>query len=256
MEAESGSSRLSQAEQERYAWQMSMPDFGESGQLKLKNSSVLVSRIGGVGGTVALYLAAAGVGRLVLAHRGNIEPGDLNRQVLMTTPALGTSRVLSAKAQLQALNPHVDVESHNENIGPGNAEALVAQADIVVGAAPRFEERLSLNKAAVRQGKPLVDAAMYEWSARLTCVLPGVTACLECLYPEAPPLWRREFPVIGAVSGAVAAMAAVEVIKLLLGFRTPLAGHSLLIDLSGMQFRQVANKRRKQCCACADSPAK
>jgi molybdopterin/thiamine biosynthesis adenylyltransferase len=241
---------LSDEERARYEWQLDTPGFGEEGQERLKGSRVLVSRVGGVGGAVAYQLAAAGVGKLVLAHAGNVRLNDLNRQLLMTTAGLGRPRVELAPTRLRELNPHIEVETVNENVSEANAERLVAGVDLVVGCAPLFEERLLLNRAAVRQGKPLVDCAMYDLDLQLTTVLPGRSACLACLYPEPPPLWRRRFPVFGAVSGVAGSLGAVEAIKLLAGLGEPLAGWLLLCDLGDMSFRKVRLARRSDCPVC------
>src|SRR4051794_14797724 len=119
-----------------YDWQMWVPGFGEPGQRKLKAASVLVSRVGGLGGAVAQYLAAAGVGRLVLAHAGDVKPSDLNRQTLMTHDWLGRPRVESAARRLRELNPRVEVVAVPENVSDENAGRLVGLADVVVDAAP------------------------------------------------------------------------------------------------------------------------
>jgi molybdopterin/thiamine biosynthesis adenylyltransferase len=241
---------LSLDEQARYQWQMWMEGHGEIGQRKLKGTSVLVSRIGGVGGTAAYYLAAAGIGKLVLAHAGAIRPSDLNRQILMTTPALGGARVDSAVARLRELNPHVEIETVAENITDENAERLIANVDIVVDAAPLFTERHAMNRAAVRLGKPLVEAGMYDYDAQITTVLPGRSPCLACLWPNDPPHWKREFPVLGAVSGTVGALAATEVVKLVTGVGEPLAGRLLTMNLRSMEFRTLAIERDPKCRVC------
>ena len=233
-----------------YAWQMTVPDFGEEGQRALKGASILVSRCGGVGGAAAYYLAAAGVGRLVLAHAGDVRPDDLNRQILMTHDGLGKPRVESAKQRLRELNPRLEVETVAENVSEANAERLVRGVDLIVDAAPLFSERLLLNREAVRQHKPLVDCAMYELEAQLTTVLPGQTPCLACLYPQEPPAWKRQFPVFGAVAGTIGALGAMEAIKVLAGVGEPLAGKLLLCDLRQMVFRTVAISRREDCAVC------
>ncbi|MFO0929020.1 MAG: HesA/MoeB/ThiF family protein [Gemmataceae bacterium] len=248
-----GESPLSDAERERYGWQLPVSGFGEAGQRRLKAATVLVARVGGVGGSAAVQLAAAGVGRLILAHAGALRTDDLNRQVLMSTAAVGTSRVEQAARRLRELNPHVAVETVAENPDEGNADRLVARADLVLCCAPLFAERLALNAAAVRQGKPLVDCAMYELEGQVTTVLPGRTACLACLYPEPPPLWQRRFPVFGAVAGTVGSLGAIEAIKWLAGVGEPLAGRLLLCDLADMTFRRVAIDRRADCVACGSS---
>lgn len=241
---------LTAEEEERYEWQLSVRDFGLEGQRRLKGATVLISRVGGVGGSVALQLAAAGVGRLILAHAGNVRLNDLNRQLLMTTASLGRPRIESAEHRLHELNPHVVIETVNANIDADNAAELVQRCDVVVSAAPLFSERLFMNREAVRQQKPLIDCAMYETEGRLSTVIPGTTPCLECLYPEPPPNWKRQFPVFSAVSCAVGSLAAMEVIKLVAGLGTPLAGRLLLCDFLDMSFRSLPISRREDCAAC------
>src|SRR5262245_6654739 len=136
---------LTADERDTYAWQMSVPGVGADGQRKLKAASVLVSRIGGLGGVAAYELAAAGIGRLILAHAGNIKPADLNRQLLMTHDAIGASRVACAARRLRELNPRVEVVAVPENVSDANAERLVGMADVVIDAAPLFAERYALN---------------------------------------------------------------------------------------------------------------
>jgi molybdopterin/thiamine biosynthesis adenylyltransferase len=241
---------LTDADRERYQWQLWVGGFGEEGQRRLKGASVLVSRCGGVGGSVAYQLAAAGVGRLVLAHAGNLRLNDLNRQLLMTADGVGTPRADLAARRLRELNPTIEIEPVAENVSAANVERLVGSVDLVAACAPTFAERLLMNGAAVRQGKPLVDCAMYELQGQLTTVLPGRTPCLACLYPVEPPHWKREFPVVGAVAGAVGCLGAMEAIKVLAGLGEPLAGHMLLCDLADMTFRKVALKRRPDCPVC------
>jgi molybdopterin/thiamine biosynthesis adenylyltransferase len=242
---------LTAEERERFEWQLSVPAFGEEGQRRLKGATVLVSRAGGVGGTVALQLAAAGIGRLILAHAGNLRRNDLNRQLLMSTEGIGTPRVEMAERRLRELNPNVAVETVAENISEENVERLVAGCDVVVSAAPLFSERMLMNRAAVRHGKPMVDSAMYALEGRLTTIVPGKSPCLACLYPEPPPHWRREFPVFSAVSSTVGSLAAMEAIKLIAGLGQPLAGQLLLFDLHVMRFQTVAIARRVDCPVCA-----
>src|SRR6266536_3037716 len=159
---------LTNADRAIYEWQLSVSGFGEEGQRRLKNASVLVSRVGGVGGTVAYQLAAAGVGRLVLAHAGNVRPDDLNRQLLITHDWIGRPRMDLAPRRLRELNPTLEVLAIAENVSEENVGRLVGEADLVVSCAPLFRERLLMNCEAVRQGKPMVDCAMYELEGQLT----------------------------------------------------------------------------------------
>jgi molybdopterin-synthase adenylyltransferase len=241
---------LTDEERAVYEWQIWVEDFGEAGQEKLKGASVLVSRVGGLGSVVAYELAAAGIGKLVLAHAGNIKPSDLNRQLLMTHAALGTPRVASAERRLKELNPRLEVVPVNANLSRENALELVGQVDLIVDCAPLFEERLAMNEAAVRQSKPLIECAMYDLEANLTTVIPGQTPCLACLFPQPPPAWRRDFPVFGAVSGTVGCLAAMEAIKVLAGFGTTLAGEMLTFDLRRMKFSKRRILRRAGCSTC------
>ena len=195
---------LSEVDRRTYGWQLDVPGLGEAGQAKLRAATALVSRVGGLGGPVSLSLAAAGVGKIILAHGGDLREDDLNRQILMAHEELGKPRVAAAAETLRRFNPGIEVEAVPENIGEGNAAALVGRADIVFDCAPLFEERFLMNRECVRQGKPLIDSAMFSMEGRVIPIVPGKSACLACLYPEMPPHWKRRFPVIGAVSALVA----------------------------------------------------
>lgn len=243
---------LTDDERATYEWQMWVDDFGESGQEKLKASSVLISRVGGLGSVVAYELAAAGVGTLVLAHAGNVKPSDLNRQLLMTHSALGTSRVQSATRRLHDLNPGLKIVAIDQNINEQNSAELIQQVDLVVDCAPLFAERFAMNSEAVRQNKPVIECAMYDLEASLTTIIPGKTPCLACLHPEVPPEWKREFPVFGAVSGTVGCMAAMEAIKVLAEFGEPLAGIMVTTNLRNMTFSRRKIQRRPHCKICGN----
>jgi molybdopterin/thiamine biosynthesis adenylyltransferase len=241
---------LTPEERAIYEWQMWLPGFGEEAQRKLKSASVLISRVGGIGGLVAAQLAMAGIGKLVLAMGGKVQARDLNRQLLQSHDRLGKPRLESILSRLRDLNPRTELIGVSENISDANARDLVAQADVVVDAAPLFEERYALNRAAVALGRPMVECAMYALEAQLTTFLPGRTGCLACLHPGPPPEWSREFPVLGAVSGTVACLGAVEVVKLITGIGEPLAGTLLTMDLGTMQFRRHRIGRVASCAVC------
>jgi molybdopterin/thiamine biosynthesis adenylyltransferase len=243
---------LTVAERAACEWQLGVSDFGEEGQRKLKGASVLVSRLGGLGGVVAYELAAAGVGRLVLAHGGTLKPSDLNRQLLMRHNALGQARIDIAAKSLTALNPRLEIVAVPENVSEANATELVGRADVVVDCAPLFEERFAMNDACVRLAKPMVECAMYETEAHITSFKPGKTGCLRCLYPEKPDDWQRRFPVIGAVSGAVGCLGAMEAIKIIAGLGEPLFNRLLTCDLRAMSFNSVRLRPRVDCTVCGE----
>jgi molybdopterin/thiamine biosynthesis adenylyltransferase len=240
---------LTDSERERYAWQLNIPGHGEDGQRKLKAATVLISRAGGVGGTAALQLAAAGVGKLILAHAGLLRLNDLNRQLLMRTDRIGRSRLETAQDTLQRLNPGVEVIAVEENISTRNAENLVSAADVVIDAAPLFEERLALNAASVLLKKPMVEAAMHGMEFLVTVFHPDHPGCLACLCPEPPAWWRRRFPVFGAVSGVAGSIAAMEAIKLITGIGEPIIGRMLAGDLGAGRVRTV-ELNRSECAVC------
>lgn len=241
---------LTDEERATYDWQMTVPGVGEDGQRRLKAASVLVSRVGGVGGLVAHELAAAGLGKLILAHAGSLRPGDLNRQLLMRHAALGTSRVACAAETLRALNPRGEFVAVADNVNAANARRLVEQADVVVSCAPLFEERYLMNEWAVRLGKPYVDCAMYELTGQISTTIPGASACLACRVPAPPEDWKRKFPVFGAVAGVVGCIGATEAIKLICGIGAPLTDRLLAFDLREMRFRVFRTKRRTDCPVC------
>lgn len=238
-ESESPLPDLTAADRERYAWQLDVRGLGESGQQRLKQASVLISRVGGLGSVVAYELAAAGVGRLILAHAGNVQASDLNRQILMTDDWVGRPRIESAARRLRQFNPTIEIVAVEENLSADNADALVEQADLVVDAAPLFQERLAMNDAAERQGKPVIEAAMFEMEASLTVIHPPETLRFRELVPDVPAGWKRRFPVLGAISGTVACLAATEAIKLITEIGDPLKNRLLRMDLRTMRFESI-----------------
>jgi len=231
---------------------LSIPEFGVAGQEKLAAATCLISRCGGLGGPLAYNLAAAGIGKLIIAHAGNVKPADLNRQILMTHDGIGKSRAESIARRLGEFNPHMQVEAIDENINEDNAARLVGRADVVFDCAPLFSERFLLNRECVGQGKPMVEAAMFAMEGQVTTIIPGKGPCLACLYPETPPQWKRQFPVFGAVSALAAAAAAIEGIKLIAGFGELLNGTLLYFDSRNMKFQRFSIPRRPDCPICAN----
>ncbi len=242
---------LTPEESERYEWQMWTPGYGEAGQLKLKAATALISRVGGVGGTVATQLAAAGIGHLILAHGGDLRRNDLNRQTLMNTERIGQPRVLQAADRLREINPNVQVTTVPHNISPANSPTLLAAADIVISAAPLFEERLAMNAAAIQLRKPIIHCAMYDMEATVLVTLPRQTACLACLTPTAPSWWKRQFPVFGAVASAAGSIATIEAIKLIANLGEPSAGTLTALDFRTGHVRRVQVARDPACPVCA-----
>lgn len=243
---------LSDQDRSIYEWQLDVPGFGEEGQEKLRNSTALVSRVGGLGGPLCFSLAAAGIGKLVIAHGGDLRLDDLNRQILMSWDGVGKSRSDSIEETLRRFNPNIELQVVPENVSEENVEIFAAGVDIIFGAAPLFEERLLLNREAVRRRIPLIDSAMYNLEGRIIPVIPGESPCLACIYPEIPPNWKRRFPVIGAVSALAANIGAMEGIKFLTGIGEVQSGRMIYFEAASMNFQKIKLKRNPQCAICGD----
>jgi molybdopterin-synthase adenylyltransferase len=244
---------LSPDELIRYARQIGPGVLTNAGQRRLKNSTALVSRVGGMGGPAALALAMAGVGRLIIAHGGTLISPDLNRQILGCEYCVGQPRADHFADYLRSMNRFVTVEVVDHEPDDTEAVALARQADVVLSCPPTFAERLRLNCAAVAAGVPFIDAAQWGMTGTLVAVAPGQTACLRCLYP-AEPEFEEFFPVVGAISMAVGAMAALEAIKILSQTGKPLFGRLWMIDGQQGRSSYVDLRRDPNCPCCAAAP--
>lgn len=242
---------LTDWDRDKYRRQIQIAGFGEEAQRRLKSASALVTRVGGLGGPTALQLAAAGLGRLVIAHGGSVTPSNLNRMVLVRGDGVGRPRAAQMRETLLRFNPDCEVVAVPEHATEGNVSSLVAQVDVVCDTTPRFEERLLLNRECWRQGKPMVDSGMNGMEAQLTTLIPGQTPCLQCVIPEVPDWWDPlGFGVLGAVPGALGALTALEAIKVLTGYGTPLAGVLLTFDAEDLTFARYRIHRRPDCPVC------
>ncbi len=242
---------LSHGERDRYRRQMILPGFTEDHQKRLKNSSALIAGVGGLGGTAALYLAAAGIGRLVLAHAGTVTLSNMNRQILMKN-RIGKSRVVQAKETIREMNPDVDIDIYDERITERNVGTLIGATRIALSARPNFEERRTLNKACIENNIPMVEAAMNGMEGYIFNVIPRVTSCVHCVFPEDDPSWKElGFPVLGAVSGMLGCIMALEAIKLLTGYGKPLFSEMLMYNTLDMDFKKLRVPRNESCEICA-----
>lgn len=247
---------LSEREVERYRRQLMVRGFDLKHQEMLRNSTALIAGIGGLGGTAALYLAVAGIGKMTLAHYGRLTRSNMNRQVLMRDDWIGKTRVDQAKRTINGINPDVEIEIHDQRSSEDNIESLLTSVDLAISARPNFRERRVLNGACVEKGIPMVEAAMNGMEGYLFNVVPGETPCLHCLYPEDDPAWEElGFPVLGAVSGALGCLMAIEAIKLLTGYGKPLASQMLVFNTFDMEFRKVKIRRDTRCEVCGEKNA-
>ena len=240
---------LTPEELERYDRQIGPGVLSVEGQRRLKGSTALVTRVGGMGGPASLMLVMAGVGRVIIAHGGTLISPDLNRQVLGSEEVLGKPRAPDFAAYLRTMNRFVQIEAIDHEPDDDEAVELARRCDIILSCPPGFEERLRLNRAAVSAGIPLVDAAQWGMTGTLLVAAPGKTACLECVYPSPPP-FEELFPVVGAISSAMGSLAALEAIKILSGTGEPLWGKMLTYDGYHGRCTTIQLARRRDCACC------
>lgn len=245
---------LSPAEWERYARQLGPGVLSREGQVRLKRATAFLTRVGGMGGPAALALAMAGVGRLIIAHGGVLISPDLNRQVLGSEAGLNRARAGQFAEYLRSMNRFVEVEALDHEPDDDEARALAKRSDVILSCPPTFAERLRLNAAAVAAGVPLVDAAQWGMSGTLMVIEPGRTACLRCVYPQ-DPQFEETFPVVGAISGAIGNLAALEAVKILSGCGKPIFGRMCLIDAYWGRTAIVQLARDPACPVCGAPPS-
>jgi len=249
---------LTSEQKSRYARQLVLPGFGENAQRKLMDSSVLLVGAGGLGSPVALYLAAAGVGRLGIVDGDVVDLTNLQRQVLHRTCDTGLPKAASARRAVEALNPDVAVDAIRERFAEGNARELVRCYDLVVAAADNFPTRYLINDAACIEKRRVVHGAIFQLEGHVTVFDPPRGPCYRCLFPEPPrPATvpsSADAGVLGVLPGVVGCLQATEAIKLLTGLGKPLVGRLLTYDALGMDFRELRVERDAGCPVCGDSP--
>jgi sulfur-carrier protein adenylyltransferase/sulfurtransferase len=245
---------LDGAELQRYARQVTLPQVGVAGQLRLRGARVLVVGAGGLGSPVALYLAAAGVGTLGIVDHDQVELTNLHRQLLHGTADIGRPKVDSARDRLAQVNPHVQVVPHHLRLTSANAMELLRGYDVVLDGTDNFATRYLINDACVLLGIPNVHGAIFRFDGQVSVFATPDGPCYRCLFPAPPAPGSvadcATAGVLGALPGLVGTIQAVEAIKLLLGIGEPLAGRLLLIETLGMSFRTVRVARDPQCPAC------
>ncbi|MGH1464311.1 MAG: HesA/MoeB/ThiF family protein [Cognatishimia sp.] len=246
---------FSDTELNRYARHIVLREVGGVGQKKLKDSKVLVVGAGGLGSPALLYLAAAGVGTIGVVDDDQVENSNLQRQVIHQDGAIGTSKVQSAAAAMQAQNPFVVVRPYERRLTEAEADALIAGYDIVLDGTDNFETRYLVNQSCVRMKKPLISGALTQWEGQLSVFDPAQNApCYQCVFPEAPAAELAPncamAGVIGPLPGVVGSMMAVEAIKVLTGAGETLRGQMLIYDALYGESRKIALKRREGCPIC------
>ena len=250
---------LSEDDMQRYSRHIILPEVGEKGQQRLLKGRVLLVGAGGLGCPTALYLAAAGVGKIGLVDADVVDKSNLQRQVLFGESDVGRPKVEAARDRLQDLNSGVDVVTHYELLTSHNVFDVMDGYDIIVNGCDNFPTRYLVNDAAVMQSKPVVDGSIFRFEGQATVYVPGDGPCYRCLYPEPPPPGEvpscAEGGVLGVLPGIVGVMQATEVVKLILGEGKPLVGRVLLYDAMEMKFRELKLRRDTNCPVCGDAPS-
>ncbi len=239
---------LSESEKERYARQLRMDGFGEPQQERLARAAVLVAGAGGLGCSVSVYLAAAGVGRLRIVDEGVVELSNLNRQVVYSDRDIGSPKVEAMARRIGELNRDVKVEPHFVRMDEGSLPALIKGCDAIIDALDNLPTRYAVNRAAIALGVPIVHGAALGFFGQVMTIVPGVTPCLMCLYRGR--VTSGITPVIGVTPGVIGLLQAVEAIKLLAGLGRLLKGTLLAFDGLQMSFEELEIPRDPDCPAC------
>ncbi|MBS0575676.1 MAG: molybdopterin-synthase adenylyltransferase MoeB [Proteobacteria bacterium] len=244
---------------ERYSRHLKLPEIGEAGQRRLEAARVVLIGAGGLGSPAAFYLAAAGIGTLVLADDDVVDRSNLQRQILHTDARIGMAKAESARLALAALNPRTRIETIAARVTAANVEDVLAGADVVIDGADNFAARYLLNDACVKLGLPLVYGAVHRFEGQVSVFAAGrqrgVAPCYRCLFPEPPPPEAApncaQAGVLGVLPGVIGMLQATEALKLLLDLGTPLSGRLLHFDALGMRFRETRLSADPQCPVCA-----
>jgi len=239
---------------ERYARHLVLREVGGPGQQKLKSGSALIVGAGGLGAPAALYLAAAGVGTLILADPDDVDLSNLQRQVIYTGDDIGRPKPEAAADRLAALNPHIFVAGFHGAFDAASADELISDVDLVLDGTDDFATRFCVNEACVKHGKPLVSGAIGRWTGQVG-VFPG-RPCYRCLVPEIPPDAETcsAVGVVGALAGVIGSMMALEAIKMLTGAGEPLAGRLMIYDALAGETRTVKVAADPECPVCSSLP--
>jgi len=249
---------LASAELSRYARHLSLPEVGKEGQLRLKDSRVLVVGAGGLGSPLALYLAAAGVGTLGLVDFDEVDATNLQRQILHGTKDIGRAKLDSARERLSDVNPHGSVVTHDVRLDSSNALEILGPYDIVADGTDNFPTRYLVNDACVLLGKPNVYGSVFRWEGQASVFASDGGPCYRCLFREPPPPGLipncAEAGVLGVLPGIIGSIQALEVIKLILGRGDTLSGRLLIFDALEMSWREMAVSRNTDCPVCGDEP--
>jgi adenylyltransferase/sulfurtransferase len=249
---------LSHAEIRRYSRHLIMPEVGLTGQKKLKAASVLLVGTGGLGSPLAMYLAAAGVGRIGLVDYDVVDASNLQRQVVHGMSTVGKLKVESARDRILDLNPDIQVDIYNEAFTSANALDIARPYDVIIDGTDNFPTRYLVNDVCVLLGKPNVYGSIFRFEGQASVFWAKHGPCYRCLFPEPPPPGLvpscAEGGVFGVLPGTVGTLQATEAIKLITGIGDPLVGRLVLYDALAMTFDEVKLRKNPNCLVCSDHP--
>ena len=249
---------LSHEEVRRYSRHLIMPEVGMEGQKRLKAASILLIGAGGLGSPLAMYLAAAGIGRIGLVDYDVVDYTNLQRQIIHGTKDVGRPKLESAKARIQDINPHIQVDTYAVPLTSDNALQLFAPYDIIIDGTDNFPTRYLTNDACVLLGKPNVYGSIFRFEGQSSVFYAAEGPCYRCLFPEPPPPGLvpscAEGGVLGVLPGTIGAIQATEAIKLVLGVGESLIGRLLLYDATTMSFDEVRLRKNPNCPVCSENP--
>ena len=247
-------SELSDEQLLRYSRHILLPEIGDEGQQKLLDSVVLIVGLGGLGSPAALYLAAAGIGKLIIADGDKVELSNLQRQIVHTSNTIGMKKTDSAVSMLGQINPLVSTIPVGKLMGAELTEQ-VSQADVVIDASDNFETRYAINKACRKLAKPLVSGAVIRMEGQVSVFMQRPQdPCYECLYPNNNTELNEscvQTGILAPVAGIVGSIQATEALKIIIGFGRTLAGKLLLIDAKNLEWREIELQRNEQCPICS-----
>jgi molybdopterin/thiamine biosynthesis adenylyltransferase/rhodanese-related sulfurtransferase len=249
---------LSKEEIRRYSRHLIMPEVGMDGQRKLKSASVVLIGAGGLGSPLAMYLAAAGVGRIGIVDFDVVDSSNLQRQVAYSTADIGKPKLEAAKERILGINPNVHVDTYGTPLTSENALGILKDYDVIIDGTDNFPTRYLVNDASVLLGKPNVYGSIFRFEGQASVFYAKEGPCYRCLYPEPPPPGLvpscAEGGVLGVLPGIVGTIQATEAIKLIVGQGDPLIGRLLLFDALTMKFRELKLRKNPACPVCGESP--
>jgi molybdopterin/thiamine biosynthesis adenylyltransferase/rhodanese-related sulfurtransferase len=258
VQSPNGAVELSNEEIARYSRHLIMPEVALDGQKQLKQARVLTIGAGGLGSPLALYLAAAGIGRLGIVDFDVVDKSNLQRQIIHGTSDLGRPKLESAREKIEDINPNVKVETFGEPLSSENALEIFEDFDVIVDGTDNFPTRYLVNDASVLTGKPNVYGSIFRFEGQASVFYAEEGPCYRCLYPEPPPPGLvpscAEGGVLGILPGAIGTIQATETVKLILGIGEPLIGRLLLYDALGMRFREMRLRKDPNCPVCGENP--